>query len=74
MERIIAHDDLSFSPDSPTELKHIGGADISYFPDGRAVGCIVVLEFPSLKLVFEIHSEAIDLSGQPYEANKLALR
>jgi deoxyinosine 3'endonuclease (endonuclease V) len=65
---------LSFCPDSLESLQWIGGCDISYLSDGRAIACVVILEFPLLKVVHEQLSEVIDLNDQPYIPGHLALR
>lgn len=55
-------------------LKLVGGCDVSYFPDGRAIGCIAVLEYPSLEVVHWQASQPVDLSEAPYVPGRLAER
>lgn len=69
-------DNLSFSPDTLEGLNYIGGCDLSFFTDGteRAIACVVILDYPSFKVIHKQCSGIIDLSHQPYVSGFLALR
>ena len=55
-------------------MKYIGGVDISFVKDSKidACACIVVVEYPSLKIVWEAYS-MIKLTA-PYIAGLLGFR
>jgi deoxyinosine 3'endonuclease (endonuclease V) len=55
-------------------LKYIGGVDISFVKDSKidACACVVVIEYPSLKVVWEAYS-MVKLTA-PYIAGLLGFR
>ncbi|KAL7751290.1 hypothetical protein RI367_003149 [Sorochytrium milnesiophthora] len=80
-QRMVATDDVDFSTDHPpfAGLRHIAGVDLSFEEEEqhggysqRALACVVVLEYPSLRVVHEdyLHTTL----HLPYIAGFLAFR
>lgn len=72
--RIIRTDDYSIPSNSKTEIRYIGGVDISFDPEDQEMACaaIIVLEFSSMKVVYEAY-ESVKMT-LPYIAGFLAFR
>ncbi|KAJ3178385.1 hypothetical protein HDU85_005183 [Gaertneriomyces sp. JEL0708] len=71
---IRSHDGVSSACQRWVGLSHIAGADISFYPNDqhKAVGCVVILEFPSMQIVYSACRE-VELN-HPYIPTYLAFR